>query len=109
MAEVFQSDSVAWEPVRPAIAQGVYGRTLLADGVKAVLTRVAPGGKFAMHKDNYAHLFYFLSGKGTVAIEDKQYEARAGLVVRVAAGEMHAYENTGAEDLVLLSLNLPTT
>ena len=109
MAEVFQSDSVAWEPVRPAIAQGVYGRTLLADGVKAVLTRVAPGGKFAMHKDNYAHLFYFLSGEGIVSVGEQHYEAQAGLVLRVAAGEAHAYENTGTEGLVLLSLNLPTT
>jgi len=27
--------------------------------------------------------------------------------VRVAAGEAHAYENTGAEDLTLISINVP--
>jgi mannose-6-phosphate isomerase-like protein (cupin superfamily) len=107
MSEVFQVDELEWEPVRPAITHGVFGRTLLSDGVKAVLTRVAPGGKFSTHRDNYAHLFYFLSGEGTVTIGDKQFQARAGSAVRISAGETHAYENSGTQDLVLLSLNLP--
>ncbi len=72
-----------------------------------MLTKVVPGGKFSVHRDNYHHLFYFLSGEGIVQVEDKQVVARPGLTVRVEAGEMHAYENTGTEDLVLLSLNLP--
>ncbi len=107
MSEIFQAESLEWQPVRPEIAKGVLGRTLLADGVKAVLTRVTPGGKFPMHRDNYHHLFYFLSGQGLVQVEDKQALAAPGLTIQVRAGEMHAYENTGSEDLVLISLNLP--
>jgi len=73
-----------------------------------VLTRVAPGGKFKTHRDNYAHLFYFLSGSGVVEVEEKNFDARPGIVVQIAAGEAHAYENVGADDLVLISMNLPT-
>ncbi len=107
MSEVVESEALAWEPVRPEITEGVFGRTLLSAGVKAVLTRVSPGGKFRPHRDRYAHLFYFMSGQGQVTLGDKQIDAHAGLTVRIPAGETHAYENTGSEDLVLLSLNLP--
>ncbi len=109
MGEAFEIDSLEWLPVRPAITGGVLGRTLLSDGIKIVLTRVAPGGKFSTHRDNYDHLFYFVGGQGIVRTGEQQIEARPGLVVRVPAGEAHSYENTGAVDLELLSLNLPRT
>ena len=107
MSNVVELSSREWQPVRPEIARGVFGKALLDGKVKAVLTRVAPGGKFEMHRDKYAHLFYFLSGEGTVWVGDKQFAARAGLVAQIDAGEDHAYENKGGEDLVLVSLNIP--
>lgn len=63
-----------WQPVRPDVARGVYGKTLLADGVKVVLTRLAPGARFSMHRDSYDHLFYFLGGEGLVWVEEKQLD-----------------------------------
>ena len=99
--------SLEWEPVRPDVSRQVYGKTLLADGVKVVLTRVAPGGAFPLHRDPYGHLFYFLDGQGLVYVGDARLEARPGLVVRVARGEAHGYENTGAGDLTLISMNVP--
>jgi mannose-6-phosphate isomerase-like protein (cupin superfamily) len=107
MGEVFDVMSLDWRPVRPDVAREVYGKTLLADGVKVVLTRVAPGGGFSTHRDDYDHLFYFLGGEGLVWVGDEHFEVRAGLTVRVAAGEAHAYENTGIEDLMLISVNAP--
>ena len=108
MSEVFDAARLEWEVLRPDVAHGVYGKTLLADGIKLVLTRVAVGGKFEVHRDSYSHLFYFLSGEGVVWVEGKQFEIVPGLVVRVTAGESHAYENTGNRDLMLISANLPT-
>jgi mannose-6-phosphate isomerase-like protein (cupin superfamily) len=107
MSQVFDAVSFDWQPVRPDVARGVFGKTLLDGKVKAVLTRVTPGGKFEMHRDKYAHLFYFLSGEGKVWVGDKQFAVRAGLVAQIDAGDDHAYENIGSEDLVLLSLNIP--
>lgn len=107
MGETIDTASLEWQPVRPDVADRVYGKTLLADGVKVVLTRVAPGGRFSPHRDDYGHLFYFLSGQGVVSVGEKQFEVWPGLAVRVAAGEAHAYENTGPEDLILFSINLP--
>ncbi len=107
MSQVFDAASLAWQPVRPDVARGVYGRTLLSDGVKLMLTRVVPGGKFSLHRDEYDHLFYFLGGEGLVCVGDERVQAVPGLVVRVSAGEPHAYENTGNQDLLLISVNLP--
>jgi quercetin dioxygenase-like cupin family protein len=108
MGETVDTASLEWQPVRPDVAQRVYGKTLLADGVKVVLTRVEPGGKFSIHRDDdYGHLFYFLCGRGVVLVGKDQFEARPGVVVQVAAGEDHAYENAGTEDLKLISINVP--
>ena len=106
MSQVFDAASLDWQPVRPDVARGVYGKTLLSDGVKLVLTRVVPGGKFDMHRDGYGHLFYFLGGEGRVCVRDEKFQAVPGLVVHISAGEPHAYENTGNQDLVLISVNL---
>jgi len=107
MSNCFDISSLEWKPVRPEITDGVFGRAMLDGSIKAVLTRVSPGGKFKMHADKYAHLFYFLSGEGSVWIGDKRSDVRTGVVVQVDAGVMHAYENTGREDLILVSLNIP--
>jgi quercetin dioxygenase-like cupin family protein len=106
-SNVSDISTMEWRPVRPEVTQGVFGKTLLDEEVKAVLTRVEPGGKFRTHADKYAHLFYFLSGEGTVQAGEKSYEAKAGVSVQVAAGELHSYENTGTADMLLLSMNLP--
>jgi len=107
MGQVVDAAELEWQPVRLDVARGVYGKTLLADGVKVVLTRVVPDGRFSAHRDDYAHLFYFLGGQGLVWKGEQQFQARAGLAVHVAAGVAHAYENTGTEDLTLISINVP--
>lgn len=108
MSEFFDVADLNWQPVRPNITHDVFGKNLFDGKTKVVLTRVAPGGKFKTHRDNYAHLFYFLSGTGVVQVEKKNFDVRAGTAVQIQAGQTHAYENIGADDLVLISLNLPT-
>ncbi len=108
MSEVLEASSLDWKAVRPDVAHGVYGKTLLAGDVKVVLTRVAPGGSSSAHKDPHAHVFYFLEGQGVLRLGEKEFPARPGVAARVPAGEAHGYENTGADDLVLISINLPS-
>jgi quercetin dioxygenase-like cupin family protein len=107
MDQPFPINTLPWKPVRPEITERVFGRALLEGPVKAVLTRVEPGGGFHAHTDSYAHLFYFLEGQGTLMVDGVHTEARPGVVARIPAGVAHAYANSGEVDLVLLSLNLP--
>jgi quercetin dioxygenase-like cupin family protein len=107
MGELFEADALEWLPVRPDITVGVYGKTLLNEGVKVVLTRVVAGGSFAAHRDAYGHLFYILAGQGVVHIGGREHSAGPGLAIRILPDEEHAYLNTGSDDLVLISMNLP--
>jgi hypothetical protein len=43
----------------------------------------------------------------SVRVGEEESRARPGLVVRVAAGEDHSYENRGTEELRLISVNVP--
>lgn len=104
---IIDLNELDWRPVRPDASNGVVGKPLLDAGIKAVFTRVAPGGGFSPHRDSYAHLMYFLSGSGEVSIEGESSDVGAGAAVYVASGDEHSYRNTGLDDLVLLSLNLP--
>lgn len=107
MSKDFEIESVEWKPVRLDVAQGVFGRTILDEQVKVVVTRLIPGAKFVPHHDKYGHLLYFTSGEGYVRVGDKQIVAHPGVVVRIMPGEEHEYGNTGADELTLISLNLP--
>ncbi len=109
MAEVLEESALDWQPLRPEVAEKIVGKTLLADSVRVVLARVAPGGRFLPHRDDYGHLFYVLTGTGRVLIGAESFPLQPGTIVRIEAGETHAYENTSGDDLVLLSLNLPKT
>jgi quercetin dioxygenase-like cupin family protein len=107
MNALFDLAPLPWKPVRPEVTAGITGKAMLDGPLKVVLTRVEPGGRFSPHVDAYAHLFYFLSGQGAVWIGGARSEARPGVVAQIDAGVEHAYENTGKEDLVLVSLNIP--
>jgi len=96
-----------WETVRPDVAQGVLGVTILDEGVRMTVTRVLPGNGFAAHFDAYGHLLYFLSGTGVVGVNGEEAAIRPGLAVRIRAGEDHYYRNTGSDELTLLSVNIP--
>ena len=107
MSTAFQLNDLPWEPVRPALTRGVFGRTMFDAGTKMVFTRVERGGGFAPHRDAYGHLMYVLSGSGLALCGDGEYLLTPGLVLQIPAGEEHSYRNTGADPLTLISLNLP--
>ena len=107
MANFTEIDTLQWQPVRLDVASGVFGKTILDEQVKVVVTRLAPGAKFVPHRDKYGHLLYFTSGQGYVRVGDRPIVARAGVVVRILPGEEHEYGNSGAEDLLLISMNIP--
>ena len=107
MSQAFQLNDLAWEPVRPALTSGVFGRTMLDAGTKMVFTRVEPGGGFAPHVDPYGHLMYVLSGTGLAVSGGREFQLAPGIVLQIAAGEEHSYRNTGSDQLVLIALNLP--
>jgi quercetin dioxygenase-like cupin family protein len=107
MSKLIDPRAADWQPVRPELTAGITGKLLLDGATKVMLTRVAPGGVFRPHRDNYGHLFHILSGQALAKVEAQEYRLAAGMALQVDAGELHGYENCGEEELLLVSLNLP--
>jgi len=106
----YKLKELEWTALRNDLTKGVFGKSLIPrelTDVKIVLTRVKPGGEFTIHKDPYHHVFYFIEGQGKVWLGDVSYKINPDLVVEVPAGEFHGYKNTGEEDLLLLTVNIP--
>ncbi|KAA0893465.1 cupin domain-containing protein [Oryzomonas rubra] len=107
MGRFIDIDAQTWKQVRPDVAHGVLGTTILNEGVTMTVTRVLPGNGFTAHHDAYGHLLYFLSGSGVVGVAGEEAAIRPGLTVRIQAGEEHYYRNTGSDELTLVSVNIP--
>ena len=72
MAKLTDTNAQDWQPLRPELTTGVSGKLLRDGATRIVLTRVVPGGIFRPHRDSYGHLFHFLSGAGSVLLEDER-------------------------------------
>ncbi|MBC8375936.1 MAG: cupin domain-containing protein [FCB group bacterium] len=61
-----------------------------------------PGERVGEHvHEDLIEIFMVLSGSGVITIEENDYDLLTGVTVVVEAGERHALENTGSEELVL--------
>jgi quercetin dioxygenase-like cupin family protein len=92
------------------LTKGIRGKALAPKGTKdmdVTVTKVEPGGEFALHDDPYHHVFYVVQGKGEVCLGEDVYTLDAETVVEVPAGEVHAYRNKGGTEMILLTLNIP--
>ena len=99
-----------WKETRPNVTTKVYGKSLIPQewsDVKMVVTKVEPEGEFSTHIDAYHHIFYYLEGTGKGWIDDIEYDIEPGLVVEVLAGKKHGYRNTGSQELLLITMNIP--
>ena len=64
---------------------------------------VAPGGETAEHYHRTSEEIYlFLSGMGTMRLDDEEAPVRAGDCVVIPPGAVHGLRNPGPEPLVLL-------
>jgi len=100
-----------WSKIREELTERVYGKSLIPKewtNVTISLTKLDPKGEFRNHIDSYHHVFYFLKGVGVGYINNEEYEIKPELVVEIPAGIAHGYKNTGKEELILLTINIPT-
>ncbi len=109
---IYMLDEKEWKPTREDLTEKVSGISLIPTewtNHKFVLTKVEPGGEFSNHTDPYHHVFYYINGQGIGWIGDQTYEIKPDLIVEVPSGMVHGYKNNGAEDLILLTMNIPKT
>lgn len=75
-----------------------------APGLKLVFRKrsLKPGSAIGYHEQHEDEIYYVLSGRGILTVDDKSFEVTPGTAVLTRPGSSHGLKQTGAEDLVIL-------
>lgn len=66
---------------------------------------IAPGGFTPLHRHDWEHEIYIISGEATAVGEGEEMRpVKAGDAVFVAGGELHQFKNTSAELMKMMCL-----
>jgi len=73
-------------------------------GMKFVFRKRAlhPGAGVGPHEQHEDEVYYVLSGKGTMIVDDKPVDMAPGTAVLTRPGSSHSLKQTGSDDLVVL-------
>lgn len=74
--------------------------------VSVFLLNALPGAGPGLHRHPYDEIQFVQSGKGLWTVDGRQFEAGAGDILVIKAGEIHGFKNTGTEPLVQLDVHL---
>lgn len=96
------------ENVPQKAGKGVKMRMLLSlqecDNFAMRTFTIEAGGFMPLHTNAVEHEQFVLSGKATVKIGDKTFEAKKGDILYIPAGETHSYATIGDEAYEFLCL-----
>jgi quercetin dioxygenase-like cupin family protein len=77
-----------------------------ASKTEVVRLDFGPGGGLAAHKTPVDVIFYCISGKGLIIIDETEYPIEEGFTLDSPAHIPHAVENRGNDHLLLLVIKL---
>jgi mannose-6-phosphate isomerase-like protein (cupin superfamily) len=101
-AQVVSEDDVDLERWSDPVRGDVGFRTLFGGAVRtgdftAGVTVLEVGGWLGHHRHEPAELYYVTSGEGTLSVDGREHEVRAGSAVYIPGGSEHAIRNTGGD------------
>jgi len=75
-----------------------------APGLKLVFRKRAlkPGAAIGYHLQAEDEIYYVLSGRGSMTIDDKTFDVGPGDAILTRPGSSHGLKQVGAEDLVIM-------
>jgi len=74
--------------------------------VSAFLFSGQPGAGPGPHRHPYDEVQFIQEGHGTWVVNGEEFEAGAGDILVIKAGEIHSFKNTGETTLVQLDVHL---
>ena len=99
----------AWKQVERQGAQAVEIQVLVRpeEGARTqvAVTRIAAGGVYGVHVDDYAQVFCVVEGRGEAEVAGEQTSLEPGVILRTQAGEPHGFRAAADEALVVLTVN----
>jgi quercetin dioxygenase-like cupin family protein len=75
-------------------------------GICAYLLSALPGRGPGPHRHPYDEVQFVQSGRGLWIVDGQEFEAGAGDILVVKAGEVHGFTNIGDEPLVQVDVHL---
>lgn len=75
-------------------------------GVSVFLLHALPGKGPGPHRHPYDEVQFVREGRGTWVVNGETFEAGAGDILVIKAGEVHSFTNTGDVPLVQLDVHL---
>jgi len=61
-----------------------------------------PGSGIGYHEQHEDEVYYVLSGRGVMTLDDKPYDVTPGTAILTRTGSSHGLKQVGGEDLVLI-------
>jgi mannose-6-phosphate isomerase-like protein (cupin superfamily) len=61
-----------------------------------------PGAGIGYHKQHEDEVYYVLSGRGVMTLDDKPYDVTSGTAILTRTGSSHGLKQVGNDDLVVL-------
>jgi quercetin dioxygenase-like cupin family protein len=75
-------------------------------GISAFLFHGAPGSGAGPHRHPYDEVQFIREGRGLWTVDGEEFEAAAGDILIIKAGEVHGFTCIGDEPLVQLDIHL---
>ena len=63
---------------------------------------LAPGSGIGYHEQHEDEVYYVLSGRGVMTLDDQAHDVTPGTAILTRTGSSHGLKQVGAEDLVLI-------
>jgi quercetin dioxygenase-like cupin family protein len=78
-------------------------------GMSAFLFHGLPGSGPGPHRHPYDEIQFIQQGRGRYTVNGEEFEAGAGDILVIKAGEVHSFRTIGDEPLVQLDVHLSPT
>jgi quercetin dioxygenase-like cupin family protein len=106
----YELGEASWKPIERKGAHSVDSHLLLGveEGgrTRLSITRIAAGGTFGPHVDDYAHVFCVLEGEGEAKVGGVRSELKPGVLLFTEIGEPHGLWASEDAPLVLVAANV---
>ena len=109
MSGKYDLAEAVWKQVERQGARAVETHVLvpLEEGgrTQVAVTRIAAGGAYGVHVDDYSQLFCVLEGRGEAEVGGAQTPLEPGVLLRTRAGEPHGLRAAADQPLLVLTVN----
>ena len=109
MSRWYELAAGRWKQVEREGLLGVENQVIvpLEEGgrTQVAATRIAPGGAYGTHVDDYSQVFFVLEGRGEAEVGEERVSLEPGVILRTKAGEPHGLWAAADVPLVVLTVN----